>query len=300
MAKRKLDDLVAQDFPPLPEIKDPTILSSVLTHQGIVKASQNASHLASYERYEFLGDGYLELFAKRLLFRRFPELSVGRLSSVKDTLVQNSTLASYAVHYKLGEKATLPANLSGNRLVKVLGDLMEAYLAGIIESNPEKGDGERIAEEWMRRLWEPLLRRLEEEGPPKNGREDLLNKLGGKEVKLDYRDERNPIARSASETTYFVAVYITGWGRKGLFLGRGSGPNKREASQKAAIAALGNHAVIDELVTVKRQHDERVRNLVNDEAARNGRSYDEQLKIKHKEAADRKARMLENDRLPWM
>ena len=73
--------------PALPPILDPSLHSAPFTHQGTVGGvplSQATS--TSYERLEFLGDAYLELFASRLLFTKYPLLTPGRLSQKRELL----------------------------------------------------------------------------------------------------------------------------------------------------------------------------------------------------------------------
>lgn len=283
------------DLPPLPQIRDPAIRSAVLTHQGRLSSSQNATQLASYERYEFLGDAYIGIYATRHLFSRFPELGVRQLGPLKDRLVNNDILANFSLRYKLDQMAILPSDISrSSSRRKVLGDLFEAYIAGIVLSDSEHG--ETVAEDWLKTLWEPLLSKQEETEIAKNGREILTNKVGGKGVRLEYRDERSPMYLGGAKTKFFVAVYLTGWGWENQFLGRGDGLSKKEASQKAAFAALDNESLINEVVKLKERHDKQVRKDVESEAARNGRTYEEQIQINHKATTDRKAKKLEDSR----
>ena len=54
----------------------------------------------TYERLEFLGDAYLELFASRLIFHHFPTLAAGQQSQVRELLVKNAAIAANPVDWK--------------------------------------------------------------------------------------------------------------------------------------------------------------------------------------------------------
>ncbi|KAL9618477.1 MAG: hypothetical protein Q9160_006796 [Pyrenula sp. 1 TL-2023] len=361
---------IPQILPTLPPIKDRTILSSVLTHQGTLRSFQNHSQNASYERYEFLGDGYLEIIARELLFSRFTEFPVGQLNKLKEELVRNKTLARFTVRYEIDKMARLPSGwLSDAGREKIHGDLFEAYLAGVILSDSK--NGMEVARTWLKALWEPFLQGAEtlskaaqatvqntivqareqkarahakEQGAKsqakgqdtkalakvqnakeqarvqnteapaevsitddvqaeaqnaeaetqvnkessKDARELLSTRLGGKGVRIDYKDERNPQRISPSEVKYFIAVYLTGWGRDDQLLGTGKGLNKREASKNAAVSALSNHALVDDIADIKQKHDEKVKKEREAKAAQNGRTYEEQIRFERKATADRK------------
>lgn len=351
---------IPQVLPALPPIKDQSILSSILTHQGTVPSSQNHLQSASYERYEFLGDAYLELIARELLSARFTEHTVGRLNQLKEVLVKNKTLARFTIRYKIDKMAKFPSNITEASREKICGDLFEAYLAGVILSDSK--NGMEVARTWLGALWEPFLRQTETlsmasqavaqkttaqareknaksqaeargakeqaklqntkarlgaqnteaqvrvpdtdtqavpqntkvdtrvaNGSSKDAKELLNTRLGGKGVRLEYKDEREPLRLSPSEVKYFIAVYLTGWGRDNHLLGIGSGLNKREASQNAAASALSNHSLVDDIASIKQKHVEKVVKEREAKAAKNGRTYEEQIRSERKATADRKA-----------
>ncbi len=70
---------------------DRSLLKKALTHP-----SYSAAHIDSNERLEFLGDAALGLAVTNLLYRLFPELNEGQLSSVKGSVVSRKTCARVA------------------------------------------------------------------------------------------------------------------------------------------------------------------------------------------------------------
>ena len=90
---------VAKNLPPLPNILDPKLAESPFRHKshGYDRSSTVAD--ITYERLEFLGDAYLELFASRLIFHHFPNLQAGSQSQIRELLVKNETLSEYARLY---------------------------------------------------------------------------------------------------------------------------------------------------------------------------------------------------------
>ena len=103
-----------------------------------------------------------------------------------------------------------------------------------------------------------------EEAPPTQhlrAKQDLAIKLGGVKINLDYIEERPPDLRSEKgRQTFFMGVYLTGWGYERLHLGSGTGSNKKEACHRAALQALTeNRERVETIAAKKRAFDERVR-----------------------------------------
>ncbi|MGL5955165.1 MAG: ribonuclease III [Brevinema sp.] len=94
----------------------------------------NTKNSFSYERLEFLGDSVLGLCLADILFTDFPELSEGKMSTLKSGLVNEKTLSELANQLDLLKIVQLG---KGERLKdkraqeKVLCDLFESTLAVI-------------------------------------------------------------------------------------------------------------------------------------------------------------------------
>ena len=235
-------------LPPLPEILDKSLVSTPFTHPGTLHGHSSTKIDTSYDRLELLGDAYIELIATRLVFSRFPKMPAGRLSQQRELLVKNETLAEYALAYNFDEKGQLPASMkqggkdSKKKWTKTMGDMFEAYVAAIVLSDPT--DGFETAEAWLKSLWESKLSKqptIETQAADPNAKVQLANKVMGKDIKLNYRDEAPPQElRKEGKLIFQIGVYLTGWGWENTRLGTGKGLSKQEAGAKAAADALVN------------------------------------------------------------
>ena len=251
-------------FPDLPPIIDSSLKALPFAHRATAGQQHISGVDGSYERLEFLGDAYIEIIAARLLYQKFPKLTAGRLSQVRELLVKNETLAEFALAYKFDERAEIPLSHKdghGDRQklwIKTMGDMFEAYVAAIINSDPRHGFG--IAEEWLTRLWTPKLSSGENHEPPLNttAKQDLSQKIMSKGVKVDYRDEGRTDIKKEGKSWFKVGAYFTGWHWENQHLGSGTGLNKSEAGARAAMEALRN-PLTARIGAVKREYDVRIR-----------------------------------------
>jgi len=228
----------------------------------------------TYERLEFLGDAYLELFASRLIFHHFPHLSAGQQSQIRELLVKNDTLSKFSREYGFENQVSVAdkdnmlreAKDRGNKgFNKILGDVFEAYIAAIVLSDPEHGFAR--AEKWLTALWTPYLLKAAEDyrqAAPKlqtdgganqldiyspTAKADLQQRIMGQGVKILYEPSKPSIELKGDklgQNRHFIAVYLSGYGCEKKFLGEGEGANKAEAGNWAAIQAM--HGEYQELV----------------------------------------------------
>ncbi|KIX03512.1 uncharacterized protein Z518_07065 [Rhinocladiella mackenziei CBS 650.93] len=234
-------------LPPLPSI-DEKFRDVVFTHQSMA-----GSPAESYDRLEFLGDAYLQLFSSRLIWDRLPFLPAGRMSQVRESLVKNETLAQYSDLYGLTKQLKNFKRFQNGppqTWLKIKGDLFEAYVAAVVLSTPE---GFERVRNWLLHLWEPKIEAITSKPEASSkSKEELAKKVLGKGVRLNYEDEREPIIHyGQGRETYFVGVYLTGWGWENQYLGSGKGLSRNAAGQEAAAAALENHPLIDEIIAKK-------------------------------------------------
>lgn len=220
----------------------------MFTHPGL---SNNNG--ATYDRFEILGDAYIELIATKLVWARFPEIPSGRISQIRELLVKNETLSEYATIYGLDARASVPPGYldQPKRWTKTKGDIFEAYVAAIILSNPIEGFS--IAEIWLTQLWLPKLISLGSEKVGLQAKEALAKKIMGKGIKLNYVDEQAPVLLKGGLQNFYIGVYLTGWGWDKKHLGSGEGRNKAMAGDEAARQALLNVPLIDEIAATKRE-----------------------------------------------
>lgn len=159
-------------LPPLPPIK-PQYQKTAFCHKSLYTTSRElATSDLTYERLEFLGDAYIELFASRLIYESYSHLPAGRMSQVRELLVKNETLAELSRSYGFDQKIAVGAEIGellrdsrgrGNKgYNKIVGDVFEAYVAAVVLSDFE-GKGFEKAEAWCRDLWEAKLERAKKE-----------------------------------------------------------------------------------------------------------------------------------------
>lgn len=86
------------------------------------------------ERLEFLGDAVLELIVTELLFRDFPHLSEGDMTSLRAAIVKTETLSSVAKKMRLGNYIIMSKSeeaTGGRKRPYILADAFEALLGAI-------------------------------------------------------------------------------------------------------------------------------------------------------------------------
>ncbi|TDZ74733.1 Ribonuclease 3 [Colletotrichum trifolii] len=260
---------IPASLPPLPKINSAILEKAAFTHQGTVKRKGDLS----YDRLEWLGDAYVELISSSLIFQTFGGLPTGKCSQLRELLIRNANLGKYATHYRLFERAILPAELDPKskaevkakpyEIEKVRGDLFEAYVAAVVLGDPVHGLS-RVSE-WLRALWSTTIAdqirsasrtpdlhvvkelsdqsaQAESDVPRLPPKVELSRLIGSKGAQLRYEDM--PVKRKDKYNSkldlFTVGVYLDGWGEKNKLLGVGSDLNKKEAGQKAAQQAMDN------------------------------------------------------------
>jgi ribonuclease-3 len=235
----------AKDLPLLPPISEPHLHQAVFTHRSaIFDPSIPGSTLGEdlsldYERLELLGDAYLELIASRALYNRFPHVDVPELCVWRERLVENSTLGKFSEAYGFPDRLKHRAvwDRSSKQYHKVVADMVEAYVAALVLSDPVNGFN--TAEAWLTELWAPQLLSFREkivENP--QAREELNRMVMGKGVKLLTKEEKPMTYDSNKVQCYHMGIYLTGWGYDDEWLGSGEGQNKVQAGVAAAADAL--------------------------------------------------------------
>jgi ribonuclease-3 len=269
---------VAKNLPPLPEISDPDLKESPFRHKSCGYDRSSTKSDVTYERLEFLGDAYLELFASRLIYHHFPALQAGSQSQVRELLVKNETLSEYARLYGFQDKVQVAdmetmlrdAKDRGNKgLNKILGDVFEAYIAAIVLSDAENGFAR--AEAWLTALWAPklvevaasqkysnpslALQRSDTADPQTTysptAKADLQRRIQAYDAKLVYAPYKASVELKGDllgQNRHFIAVHLTGYGYEKKLLGKGEGKNKVEAGNWAAVEAMygENKPIVDE------------------------------------------------------
>ncbi|KAK5636730.1 hypothetical protein RRF57_012442 [Xylaria bambusicola] len=272
-------------LPPLPPALDPVLEKAARTHAGVARGIGEMD----YERLEWIGDAYLYLISSAFIYQTFPNLAAGRCSQLRERLIKNETLSDFTVRYNLDKRARLPTeyqpggrpsqtgagtSASKKERKKVLGDLLEAYMAAAILG--DVGGLPRVIT-WLKQVWATTLQReirdehkksaiegystaVRGEGqfsggsaahplPPKVA---LSKAIGTRMVNITYQDEGQPKKDKNTGLPWFtVGAYYNGFGETNLKLGYGSGLSKKDAGEKAAIQALENKKLIKRLQKLK-------------------------------------------------
>ena len=220
---------------------------------------QHGLPMQSYDRLEFLGDAYMEIIASRLIWSLFKDngFTSARMSQVRESLVKNETLSEYSLRYGFDKKLKISPNSGGlnynsSTAIKLHGDVFEAYVAAAVLSDPVKGF--ENVEDWLTKLWEPRLRMVSTELPDEKSKGALQKIIGAKGIKIEYVDERPPfIDKKHGIETYFMGVYLTGWGYEKTCLGSGQGQSKKAAGMAAAKKALEDTWMIEKCSALKNE-----------------------------------------------
>ncbi|KAF2715141.1 ribonuclease III, partial [Pleomassaria siparia CBS 279.74] len=230
----------ASTLPPLPPILEPALADAVFTHSAYTNVQKQKGLPVgdNYERLEFLGDAYIEIVASRILHSRFPHIEASQQAHFRENLVKNETLFKFACAYSFPDRLRHGSHLEKNKAwEKIISDTFEAYVAGVVLSDPEHGF--EIVEDWLTNLWAPQLLNYQEkmiDNPA--ARTNLQALICAKGIKLDYREEKPMEMRDGGQQHFFVGVYLTGWGFENAWLGSGEDRAKGDAAINAANDAL--------------------------------------------------------------
>jgi ribonuclease-3 len=203
------------------------LLELALTHRSWANEKGEPEH---YERLEFLGDAVLGVVTAEWLYLQHPELPEGELSKLKAQLVSRSSLAQYAQdRLGLGENLKLGVGeeRSGGRIkASLLADSTEALFGAVFLDG-----GMDAAKEVILPLLEQTgeARRQLLGSDSKTRLQETTQALG-----LDLPEYRLIDTTGPDHSKSFTVECRVG----GEPAGRGEGPSKKIAEQKAAADAL--------------------------------------------------------------
>lgn len=118
----KFEETAGVDF------NDKALLKQAFTHRSYINENRS-SGLEHNERLEFLGDAVLELVTTDFLYKKFPEMDEGQLTSLRSALVNADTCALVA--QKLGANDFL---LLSRGEAKDIGRARQYILANTLEA----------------------------------------------------------------------------------------------------------------------------------------------------------------------
>lgn len=181
-----------------------------------------------YERLEFLGDSVLGLVTSEWLYGQHPELPEGELSKLKAQLVSRDALARYAAEMDLGAylKIGVGEDRSGGRTkASLLCDSLEAVFGALYLDG-----GLEVARKAILPMLEAAFASVE------SAASDAKTQLQEVSQALGWDLPEYRLAGSSGpdhSKTFVVECWLAG-----DLAGRGEGPSKKVAEQRAAADAL--------------------------------------------------------------
>ena len=207
---------------------DTGLLELALIHPSVVNEEGSARTLSN-QRLEFLGDAVVDLAVAEELYRRHPDWSEGRLTSVRSALVSGETLAAAAADIGLGDHLVLGRGekaLGGRERPSNLAAALESVVgARFLDAGYDAALGLALS---------LLGDRLDEvgEGAVANPKSDLQELVQG-------RGWQPPLYRIVEQSGEpHLPSFVAEVEVDGRVAGRGSGSRKSSAEQAAARQAL--------------------------------------------------------------
>jgi len=210
--------------------KNKSLLIAALTHDSFFRRSDTDTCSTSpYERMEFLGDSVLGLIVAEYLFAHFPDKAEGDLSKYKSNIVSEKFLAKKALLIKLGEFIQMSdeeRKNGGEERKSIIADTMEALICALYLDG-----GLNKSRQFIHKF---IISGFEK---------DLFTAemINYKSILQEYTQSKYQctpqyVLQQESgpdhQKTFIMEVYINS--KK---YGLGEGPNKKEAQQRAALAA---------------------------------------------------------------
>lgn len=214
--------------------RDENLLMEALTHssaaQDFIRRHGQHDDVRWNERLEFLGDSVLSLVISSALIDHQPPFTEGELSRIRASLVNERTLSSLSKDMGLGECLYIGKGEEkggGRKKPSLLADALEALFGAIYIDSDYQTVGNVILQLFRPLLASPLEPRL---GYDFKSRLQEIFQARFKEAPV-YR----LVGKEGPEHDLKLAVEVRFRSR---ILARGTGINKKSASQDAAMQAL--------------------------------------------------------------
>ena len=215
------------------EFSDLSLLERAVTHSSFAyEMRTKGMSILSNERLEFLGDAVLEIVISEHLFKVFESLDEGMLTKMRQYLVCEKTLAKIAERIDLGSYLNLGRGEEGAGLrarPKVLADALEALIAAVYLDSKDKNL--TSAQRLILKLFSEEINKSRnmQKGDYKTVLQQLVEKDGSATLEYKLAREAGPEHRKLFEIEAYVNNNL---------VGRGTGPNKKDAEMAAAKEAL--------------------------------------------------------------
>lgn len=214
----------------------PELLELALRH-----ASSADSRTQSNERLEFLGDSILGLIVCGELYCAFPHLLEGDLTKIKSTVVSRKTCAELIERMGVADFLILGKGMMNHDTLpeSVAAALLESLVGAIYLDAGDRDKGLNEARQFLMKWLDPVIQDAAASGHQQNFKSVLQHhaqeKLNTTPVYV-LLDEQGPDHAKCFEVCVQVGAerYDSSWGQ-----------SKKEAEQRAALAALMSMGLID-------------------------------------------------------
>jgi len=215
----KFQELIGYQF------ADEQLLKQALTHSSYAN-EKHMKKLSDNERLEFLGDAVLEIVSSEFLYHNYPNLSEGKLTKLRASIVCEPTLAMCTEPIYLGDYLMLGKgeDQTGGRTRKsILSDALEAVIGAIYLDG-----GFANAKEFVLKY---ILTDIEHKQLFYDSKTILQEVVQGERKQLSYvlLEETGP----DHDKSFYVGVMIDD-----KQISTGVGHTKKAAEQEAAYKAL--------------------------------------------------------------
>jgi ribonuclease III len=203
--------------------KDRSLLLRALTHRSLL--NERSTSTGHNEVLELLGDAVLSLVTVEDLLLQSPDAEEGELTERRAAHVSEEALACAADRVGLASMLRTGNSILGEVPISARADLVEALLGAVYQDG-----GLDAARACAKRvLGEPPLEAKPIAPHMKRELQERLQRLFGEAPRYDVERGDGP-----GHAPTFIARAIF----RGEFLGEGTGPNKRQATEAAAAAAV--------------------------------------------------------------
>lgn len=214
--------------------KNKALLQEALTHSSYSNELKAKKQICRCnERLEFMGDAVLSAVVSEYLFKKFPDMPEGELSTMRAALVQSQALASYSRSFGVGDFLYLghgEEKNNGRNRQSTLENVFEAIVAAIYLDAGECGFDE------VKKLVLPIIKaQLDDSNfalnhtDAKTELQQLIQQTEGDFLEYKVVSESGP----DHNKTFTVSAMLNS-----NVIGTGEGRSKREAEQSAAREAL--------------------------------------------------------------
>lgn len=209
--------------------EDRNLLTISLTHKSFTNENPGLAR-ENNERLEFMGDAVLSLVISHYLYKKYSELNEGSLSKIRANLVNENSLASVSAKLGLGTYLFLgkgEEGTGGREKLSLLSDALEAVIGGIYLDR-----GIRFATQVIIAHFKDLVQEVVEQKHPfdfKTTFQEICQERYGVLPEYHLTETSGP-----DHNRLFVMQLKV----NSKVFGAGSGKNKKEAQQQAALQAL--------------------------------------------------------------